>query len=251
MTDAEFQPHTQGDLRAAPPVRPFTWPLLVQAVSYALLVGLACLSGSGAPTSFSFSFTAFAVAVMIMLFAFFTPLRDGVPGRVVALVLGFVAMVFASTPFLGELVFSGDDRWTPRDMDSPYLNAAAWFAGVAGLLVALVVAAFIRQMARARRTDMIVRMSHMVADGVASICASGWCFLPLLIHEAVESDVWRLLCLVAVVAGVVALALVSRLWYRDARPLDGAPAPWIGFGLMPVMLSGALVGVAALVMLLV
>ena len=181
-----------------------------------------------------------------MLFAFFCPLRDGVPGRVTAVVLGFVAMVCASTPLLGQFVFERQGA-----ANAQYTSAAAWCAGVAGLLVVLVVAAFIRQMARPQRTDMIVQLAHMVTDGVASIAASGWCFLPMLFHEAGAADVWRIVCVVVVVAGAVALAVVSRLWYRETQPLPGARAAWVGFGLLPVMLIGALVGIAALVMWLV
>ncbi len=332
-------------MRARAPQRPFTWPLSVQAAAYVVLIALACLPGSGAVSSSTFSVTAFAVAAIIVLFAFFCPLRDGVPGRVTAVVLGFVAMVCASTPLLGQFVFERQGAphagtanaqyysaaaWCAgvagllvvlvvaafiRQMARPqrtdmmgaphagtanaqYYSAAAWCAGVAGLLVVLVVAAFIRQMARPQRTDMIVQLAHMVTDGVASIAASGWCFLPMLFHEAGAADVWRIVCVVVVVAGAVALAMVSRLWYRsiaasgwcflpmlfheagaadvwrivcvvvvvagavalamvsrlwyrEAQPLPGARAAWIGFGLLPVMLTGALVGIAALIMWLV
>ena len=58
-------------------------------------------------------------------------------------------------------------------------------------------------------------------------------------------------CVGVVVAGAVALAGGARLWDREAQPLPGARAAWIGFGLLPVMLTGALVGIAALVMWLV
>ena len=243
MTEAQSVPQPHSDMRAQAPQRPFAWPLAVQVAAYAVLVGLACLPGSGAVSSSTFSVTGFAVAAIIMIFAFFCPLRDGVPGRVTAIVLGFVAMVCASTPFLGQFVFARHD--------AQYISAAAWCAGVAGLLVVLVVAAFIRQMARPKRTDMIVQLAHMVTDGVASIAASGWCFLPMLFHEASAPDVWRIVCVTVVVVGAVALAVVSRLWYREAQPLPGARAAWVGFGLLPVMLTGALVGIAALVMWLV
>lgn len=105
MTEAQSVPQPHSDMRARAPQRPFTWPLAVQAAAYVVLIALACLPGSGAVSSSTFSVTAFAVAAIIVLFAFFCPLRDGVPGRVTAVVLGFVAMVCASTPLLGQFVF--------------------------------------------------------------------------------------------------------------------------------------------------
>ncbi len=251
MTEAQSVPQPHSDMRARAPQRPFTWPLAVQAAAYVVLIALACLPGSGAVSSSTFSVTAFAVAAIIVLFAFFCPLRDGVPGSVTAVVLGFVAMVCASTPLLGQFVFERQGAPHAGVANAQYTSAAAWCAGVAGLLVVLVVAAFIRQMARPQRTDMIVQLAHMVTDGVVSIAASGWCFLPMLFHEVGAADVWRIVCVVVVVAGAVALAVVSRLWYREAQPLPGARAAWVGFGLLPVMLTGALVGIAALVMWLV
>ena len=251
MTEAQSVPQPHSDMRARAPQRPFTWPLAVQAAAYVVLIALACLPGSGAVSSSTFSVTAFAVAAIIVLFAFFCPLRDGVPGRVTAVVLGFVAMVCASTPLLGQFVFERQGAPHAGAANAQYTSAAAWCAGVAGLLVVLVVAAFIRQMARPQRTDMIVQLAHMVTDGVVSIAASGWCFLPMLFHEAGAADVWRIVCVVVVVAGAVALAVVSRLWHREAQPLPGVRAAWVGFGLLPVMLTGALVGIAALIMWLV
>ena len=46
--------------------------------------------------------------------------------------------------------------------------------------------------------------------------------------------------LVAVVLGVC-----SYFWYRDADPEPDARSPWIGIALLPVMLTGAAVGIAA------
>ncbi len=88
------------------------------------------------------------------------------------------------------------------------------------------------RLARPPRTDMIVQLAHMVTDGVVSGAP----------------DVWRNVSVVVVVAGAVALAGVSRLWYREPQPLPGVREARVGFGLLPVMLTGALVGRAALIM---
>lgn len=236
---------TPEDVRQEPPTRSFQWPLLVQGIAYIVLLALAMLPHSANVNSSEFSLTAFAVAVMIMLFAFFAPLRDGRVGRGIAVIFGFIAMIVASTPMLGNWMFNADDADPAR---SRYLEIAAWFAGVAVLLVALIVVGFIREMLREQRTNMIIELSHTLTDGVASIAASGWCFLPMLIHETQQPDAWRIVGVIAVIILAIALALVSRLWYRDAQPMEDVPSPWIGFGLLPVMLTGGLVGIAALIL---
>lgn len=238
----------QGDaLRTSPDV-PVRGPLLVQAVAYIVLVAVACIPGSERVAGGVYSLILFAVGLFIMLFALFAPLRDGVPGRITACVVGFLSMICAATPFLGELVFNV----RPTVLEATdYLSVAAWLAGVAVLLVALVVVSFARQMARNPRPDMIVQMSHMVMDGAACIAASGWCFLPMLFHAHGVGTAVRVAAVAAVATVAVLLGMMSCMWLRDARPLDDARSPWIGMGLLPVMLTGGAVGIAVLVMLLV
>ncbi|KFI66155.1 hypothetical protein [Bifidobacterium cuniculi] len=249
MTQAGAVRQSQEDKRVGEPQKPWWWTLLVQLVAYAGLVALACIPGSGNTTSATFSFTAFAVAVMLVLFEFFSPLRDLAAGRVIAVVLGLCAMVAASTPFVGTLVFEVAGR--DHDLSGAAVVCAGWLAAAATLLTVLVVGGFLRQMLRRDRPDMIVQMGHMDLDGVAAVCASGWCFLPVMFHEASAPDAARMAVLAAVAVVAVLLAWVGRQWVSDARPLDGARCTWIGFGLLSVMLTGGAVGVAALVMWLV
>ena len=45
---------------------------------------------------------------------------------------------------------------------------------------------------------------------------------------------------------IVALAVCSYFWHRDADPEPTARDPWIGIAMLPVMIAGAVVGIAAL-----
>ena len=86
---------------------------------------------------------------------------------------------------------------------------------------------------------------------VACIAASGWCFLPMLFHAHGVGTAVRVTAVAAVATVAVFLGMMSCMWLRDARPLYDARSPWIGMGLLPVMLTGGAVGIAVLVMLLV
>lgn len=247
---------TQGlDYRRVAPVIPFSRAGWAQVGMYAILVALACIPGSNAASSATSSLMSFAVGLLVMLFAFFTPLRDGIPGRVIGVILGLLGMIFASTPLLGELVFG---MAPPKEaiVASPgTLAVSAWFAGAGALLVTLVVVSFGRQMARLDRSNLIVQLSHMIMDGACTVLCSGWCFLPMLLQgftvsktENANGQLWVwLLCVIAVVAFAVVLGFMDRLWYRDAQPLEGAQAPWFGFAMMPVMITGGLVALATLI----
>ena len=99
--DSALTAQMAPDYRPVVPVVPFSRSVWLQIALYVVLVALACIPGSNAVSSVTFSLTSFVVGVMIMLFAFFTPLRDGIPGRVTGVILGMLGMIFASTPMLG------------------------------------------------------------------------------------------------------------------------------------------------------
>ena len=250
--DSTLTAQMAPDYRPVAPVAPFSRSVWLQIALYVVLVALACIPGSNAVSSVMFSLTGFVVGVMIMLFAFFTPLRDGIPGRVTGVILGLLGMIFASTPMLGEFVFGSMGSPSRPQLGSPgTLAVCAWFAGVGALLVVLVVVAFGRQMARLDRSHLIVQLSHMVMDGACTVLCSGWCFLPMLMQgfgeskaESANGELW---VWIAGVVFAVGLGFMDRVWYRDSRPLEGAQAPWVGFALIPVMLTGGLVALATLV----
>ena len=250
--DSTLTAQMAPDYRPVAPVAPFSRSVWLQIALYVVLVALACIPGSNAVSSVMFSLTGFVVGVMIMLFAFFTPLRDGIPGRVTGVILGLLA----STPMLGEFVFGSMGSPSRPQLGSPgTLAVCAWFAGVGALLVVLVVVAFGRQMARLDRSHLIVQLSHMVMDGACTVLCSGWCFLPMLMQgfgeskaESANGELWVWIAgVVAIVVFAVGLGFMDRVWYRDSRPLEGAQAPWVGFALIPVMLTGGLVALATLV----
>ena len=254
--DSTLTAQMAPDYRPVAPVAPFSRSVWLQIALYVVLVALACIPGSNAVSSVMFSLTGFVVGVMIMLFAFFTPLRDGIPGRVTGVILGLLGMIFASTPMLGEFVFGSMGSPSRPQLGSPgTLAVCAWFAGVGALLVVLVVVAFGRQMARLDRSHLIVQLSHMVMDGACTVLCSGWCFLPMLMQgfgeskaESANGELWvGIAGVVAIVVFAVGLGFMDRVWYRDSRPLEGAQAPWVGFALIPVMLTGGLVALATLV----
>ncbi|NEG70314.1 transporter [Bifidobacterium choloepi] len=237
--------------------RPFGWVLLTQLVVYAIMIVLgACSNGDQLdPDSLSFSLTTTAVVAMIVIYAFFNPLRDGIPGRIVALVCGFLSMIFATTPILGNAFFHGQ-QIVDRDgaVAAGYIMPQAWLAGAAILFVVVIVAAFVCQMAREDRSHLIVSLSAAVLDGIASIAVAGWCFLPAMFSNATVVNFYGNSSLHAawlagwICIAVVAICLggVSYTWNRDADPYPGAHCPWLGIGLTPAMFLGGIVAVAAL-----
>ena len=56
---------------------------------------------------------------------------------------------------------------------------------------------------------------------------------------------WVVAAIVTVLVAV-ALTVCSYFWHRVAAPEPDARSPWIGLALLPVMLTGLAVGLAAL-----
>ena len=129
-----------------------------------------------------------------------------------------------------------------------------WIAGVGGLLILLIVVSFGRQMARENRTHLIRSLSHNVVEGVAMIGSAGWCFLSTLLpirsgENAASTDygsmtAWAVAVIVALLL-IIALDACSYWWNRDADPDPQSKNPWIGIALLPVMISGIVVGIAS------
>lgn len=227
--------------------------LAVELVAYAILIVLALIPGvsygdSDVPSVVSF--TVVGSVAMIALMTVFNPFRDGVAGHVISVVAGLLSAVCATTMMLGRVIFPPD--FAGNDL---FWMQEGWIAGVGGLLILLIVISFARQMAREERSHLIRSLSHNIVEGVAMISCAGWCFLPSILPvdfgesasttQHVSLPVWG--CSVAVVVAVaVVLGVCSYLWNRDADPEPTANRPWIGRALLPVMLTGAVVGVASL-----
>ena len=127
-------------------------------------------------------------------------------------------------------------------------GAARATGGLILLLVVLVVFSFGRQMAREKREHLIRALSHAVTSGVAALAVAGWCFLPDLGAMLAKGTVAGTVALIILIVLGLALAVASTLWVRDADPDPDIRYPWIGTGLMPVMLMGVTIAATALVL---
>ena len=216
----------------------FAKVLAIQIIAYVVLVALALVPGmmyGDAAKPAAVPFTIIASLAMVVLLVVFSPFRDGVAGHVIAAIAGLLSAICATTVMLGNVIFpAGLDGGKSFSMEE------AWIAGVGGLLIVLIIVSFGRQMARENRTHLIRSLSHSVVEGVAMIASAGWCFLPTVL-KAIGTVAFVVVMLV-----IVALAVCSYFWHRDADPEPTARDPWIGIAMLPVMIAGAVVGIAAL-----
>ncbi|MBW3093560.1 hypothetical protein KIH79_11640 [Bifidobacterium sp. 82T10] len=220
------------------------------AASFALLplMAMLALTFGGAGTV---GLTVWTAALMVA-FLVCSPLRDGVPGRVIAAIAGAASLCFAGNAGLLSWAVFGLFGERAADMPAAVRNESAWFAGVGGLLVALIIVSFIRQMARAERSHLIRGLSHSVLDGVAMIAAPGWLFLPhyMALPDAGASNTAMFLSVIVVIVLMLALALASIWWTIEADPDERAHAPWIGIIALPTMLAGPLIPLASIIVAL-
>ena len=181
--------------------------------------------------------------------AVFNPFRDGVVGHVISVVAGLLSVVCATTVMLGRAIFPAG-----LGNEGTFWMQEGWIAGVGGLLILLIVVSFGRQMARENRTHLIRSLSHNVVEGVAMIGSAGWCFLSTLLPirsgenaasaEFAVSPAWTVSVIVSLLL-IVALDACSYWWNRNADPDPQSKNPWIGIALLPVMISGIVVGLAS------
>ena len=212
--------------------------LAIQIVAYVVLVALALVPGIAYGDSANpavVPFTIIGSLAMIALLVVFSPFRDGTAGHVIAVIAGLLSVVCATMMTLGRAIFAADATG-----GKDFSMEDGWIAGVGGLLILLIVISFGRQMARENRTHLIRSLSHSVVEGVAMIASAGWCFLPTVL-KAIGTVAFVVVLLV-----IVALAVCSYFWHRDADPEPTARDPWIGIAMLPVMIAGAVVGIAAL-----
>ena len=199
--------------------------LLAQLTSYVLLIAATVIPSPGTVPIIPLIIAALTLAAFVV----FWPFRGSMLDRIVTLVFGAISLIFVIVPFPTGKV--------PPDQtaaDGSVLPWYSWALAMGLLLVVLVVFSFGRQMAREKREHLIRALSHAVTSGVAALAVAGWCFLP---------DLGAML----IVLGL-ALAVASTLWVRDADPDPDIRYPWIGTGLMPVMLMGVTIAATALVL---
>ena len=221
--------------------------LLTQVIAYvALIVAGALPLAAGWTDGASVGFggqvpCVIVVAVVLAAFMAYWPLRASLADRIAAVVFGVASLLFAITPLV----------WTMglMERDPKFAQCDAWALGAGGLLVLLVVFAFGRQMAREERSHLIRGLSHAVTAGTAAISAAGWAFLPVLLAVVPTRGMIGIAALIVIVLFAAALAYASVFWHREMDPDPATKRPWMGVGLLPVMLMGATVAIAALLLM--
>ena len=78
---------------------------------------------------------------------------------------------------------------------------------------------------------------------------AGWCFLPDLGTMISRNTTVGDIAVIVLVVLAAALVVASILWARDSDPDPNASHPWIGIGLLPVMLMGVTIAATTLVIM--
>ena len=224
---------TQSSAQTAeqPDAIPFPRVAAVQVCAYVVLVAVsACSPLRDLQGAVHVAYTTVPVVAAMALFTWCSSLRDGLAGRVIAAVAGALSLACAVGQSLGALFFPV--RATGAEGTEPvgFYPQETWAAGVVGLLVALVLVSFARQMAREDRSHLIRSLSHGVTGGVAMIAAPGWCFLPDLFAACRAADggpaltvAWAACAVIVVLAVLLAARLVPVGAGRE--PGGGRRAP--------------------------
>ena len=201
--------------------------LLAQFTAYVLLIAATVIPGASAMPVVPLIGTA----AVLIAFVLYWPLRATATDRYATVVFAILSMAAVVVPV--------------PSLPSPY----SWALAVGLLLVALVIFSFGRQMARENRSHLIRSLSHAITSGVIAISVAGWCFLPDFGSVVARSGAFGVIGVIVLVLLGLALAVASILWTRDADPAPTAKHPWIGIGMMPVMLMGVAIA-AAMVLLM-
>lgn len=213
--------------------------LLAQLTAYVLLIAATII-----PTPGSIPIISLIVAALVLAaFVVFWPFRGTMFDRIVTLAFGIASLIFVLMP-----APTGEVPPQQTDANGNVLPWYSWSVAVGLLLVVLVVFSFGRQMARENRSHLIRSLSHAVTSSVASIAVAGWCFLPNLGHLLTRNAPAGVITVIVLTVLALAMAIAAILWARDADPDPAAIHPWIGTGLLPVMLMGVTVAAATLLL---
>lgn len=223
--------------------------LLVELVAYLCMAALwfaPATSNDPLATSPWASCEAF---VCVLIVAVVYPFRLRTPSQLAARV---AAIAMGAGGLLAGFLGPVGGRWM------------VWMVALASLLV---IGAFLYELLRASRTRMIFSLSTTMSAGLIALCGMGWCMLPQL-HlwgEARRRNPVGAWCVLAgMFLALALLALASYLWSRgsgsvadfvrvDVDPSIVAPSLrnlWLCWGLIPVLLYGAVVAVAALLVVM-
>ena len=169
------------------------------------------------------------------------------------LVLVLALALLASWPLVGRGIRPGPDRAMFALLTLACLVPAlvvqgsdafrVWLSTAAFLLALLAVFMFVRQMLRRDRQMVIRGISATAMGGVTAVAASGWVFLPELIR-GLRPDLMPILTVLVALLLLVGLVASGHRWAQEAADRRGA----VGLALMSVLLTGAIVVLAALVL---
>lgn len=222
------------------------WPvgraMAVEVVAYAALAATAVVPAvvAGADGIGPSLPVLCVVAVVLVAMHVCWPFRAGQAMRAISLLFGVASGVCAAVPLPGTLGRDASGRHLPQWV--------SWSVAAGVLLVLLVIVSFGRQMAREDRSHLIRALSHSVSSGVAAIAAPGWCFLPVLVTAA-GSTAFGWVAIGVVLLLAVLLSVASTRWVADMDPEPSAAATgWAGIALLPVMLLGSVIAIAALLL---
>lgn len=229
--------------------------LAVQLIAYLLLftvtVGLQTVMGVSQPAVRVVIVTM--VALLLLGFQLGWPFRTGWAERFIGLIAGVLSVVCAVTSAASSVFYPPYGGRLAAEGKPVMYTLVRWAACFAILLIVVTIVSFARQMVRAERSHLIRALSHCMTGAVAAVSAAGWCFLPDLVAMGAASPDDGLMVEFFVVIGVCAVfavlfAVCSIPWAREADPAPTARIPWLGIGLLPVMLWGVMVFAASFVM---
>lgn len=213
--------------------------LLTQCTAYAMLIAATVVPERGPMPTIPLIIAAMVLGEFIL----FWPFRGSVFDRAITMVFGAASLIFVFVPFpVNDIPPQMVDR---HGEPLPWYS---WALAVGFLLVVLVVFSFGRQMARKERSHLIRALSHAVTSGVAAIAVAGWCFLPTLGSLISRDATAGGIAVIILIVLAISLAIASVLWVRDADPDPTMRTPWIGTGLLPVMMMGVTIAAATLLL---
>lgn len=205
--------------------------VVTQLVSYALVFGI--VTSLGVLTPGGIVGSGLLAASMCMLMIVGWPFAES--GR-----QSLFARFLSAAVFVAAVIFATQgDFYT----DETFIR---WARFLILALLAIVVVSFLRQMLRKDRSHLITSMSAGIMAACAALGASCWAFAPAFMTSMMSDKAdsalgWGIF--VVIVAAAVLLLVASTSWWKELD--DPAPYAWMGMGMLPVMLLGYLVYVAA------
>lgn len=200
------------------------------AAYFLLLFAVFSLGGISTPSIIGLGFLLLSgMMVTLVGWPFGGEPKESVFGRVLASLTMLAAIGF---------MFSGDFY-----SDSTF---SRWAYFMVGVFLVLVFASFLRQMLRENRKHMIASLSRGLFVSVVALGAASWMFLPSLMMDLAHGvgPSWLPGTLLGVlVVAAVALLIASIFWWNGMH--TKLPFSWMGTGMVPVLMMGFLVYVAA------